>query len=547
MRKLYQSSALCLLASVATTSVAQEKTYPFDVPRLHEEAQSAGIEHTYSGPWEYFVGGGAASFDCNNDRMPDLFLAGGQGKSRLYVNRSEQSGKLAFEESQSGIKENQLRKVTGAYPINLDNDQHTDLVVLRVGENLLLKGKGNCKFEVANRSFGFDGGRDWTTGFSAIWEDQALYPTLAIGNYVDRTAPGSPWGTCSDNQLARPEPGQNLSYEQMTALTPGFCSLSVAFTDWNNSGQPALRITNDRQYHRGGYEQLWALDPKRPPKQYLPSQGWKKLVIWGMGIAQADLNNDGRPEYALTSMGDTKLQVLDEENEDDFPVYKDIAFDRNATAHRPYQGGDNKPSTGWHAQFADLNNDGRQDLFIAKGNVEAMRDFASFDPDNLLLANNQGGFTEMGGPSGVGLNTKGRGAVIEDFNADGMLDLLVINRGQPASLFRSLGVKTDWGHKPMGNWTKIQLKNGTTNPDAIGAKILIKTGNLSQTRTVQIGGGHASGQIGFTHFGVGVAERVKVRIKWPDGDWSHEYRIFANNHVVIERGSETPAYWYLVR
>ena len=42
-------------------------------------------------------------------------------------------------------------------------------------------------------------------------------------------------------------------------------------------------------------------------------------------------------------------------------------------------GEDHKPSTGWHSQFADINNDTLTDLFIAKGNVQAMPDFASFD------------------------------------------------------------------------------------------------------------------------------------------------------------------------
>jgi hypothetical protein len=59
-------------------------------------------------------------------------------------------------------------------------------------------------------------------------------------------------------------------------------------------------------------------------------------------------------------------------------------------------GGDSKPSTGWHSEFADFNNDTLTDLFIAKGNVQAMPDFASFDPDNLLLGSFDGKFHEKG-------------------------------------------------------------------------------------------------------------------------------------------------------
>ena len=40
------------------------------------------------GPWEFFVGGGVAAFDCDGDRRPDLFMAGGAGPAALYRNRS---------------------------------------------------------------------------------------------------------------------------------------------------------------------------------------------------------------------------------------------------------------------------------------------------------------------------------------------------------------------------------------------------------------------------------------------------------------------------
>lgn len=125
-----------------------------------------------------------------------------------------------------------------------------------------------------------------------------------------------------------------------------------------------------------------------------------------------------------------------------------------------------------------------------------------------------------------------------------MLDLLVVNRGSNASLFRNVGARTDWGTRPMGNWLAVELDNGKINRAGVGAKIVVKTGNLSQSRVVHVGGGHASGQIGFVHFGLGVAERASVRVQWPNGDWSHPYRVFANNFVQIPRGKPDALYWY---
>ncbi|MBX2840071.1 MAG: CRTAC1 family protein, partial [Gammaproteobacteria bacterium] len=330
------------------------------------------------------------------------------------------------------------------------------------------------------------------------------------------------------------------------SLSPGHCALSMLFTDWNKSGQDSLRITNDRHYHRGGEEQLWRLDKDRYPRLFTRADGWQSLVIWGMGIAEGDLNADGFPEYVLTSMGDTKIQTVDVEqaSEEQRPVYTDIAFARGATAHRSYHGDDLKPSTGWHAELADVNNDGLLDLFIAKGNVEQMSDFASFDPDNLLLGNHDGRFVEHGDKAGIALNRRGRGASVADFNADGLLDLLVVNRQSPLSLFRHTGFASDHGVRTGGNWLAVELKQTGSNAHALGATMAIKTGNKTQLRQIRLGGGHASGQLGFIHIGLGVAERATLRIQWPDGEWSASYRLFANHFAVITRDDEHVSYWY---
>ena len=535
-----------LLINGAALVAAQDSEFaipPGVIPIFTEEAALAGIEHQYVGPWEFFVGGGVAVLDCNGDRRPDLFLAGGAGGSGLYRNMSATGGALRFGVVETTAIDPWLIDVLGAYPIDIDGDDNVDLVLLRFGQNVLLRGDGNCGFSVANELWAFDGGDDWTTSLSAIWETDSVYPTLAFGNYVDQNAPGSPWGTCADNALYRPTGDDVPNYANRASLTPGYCALSMLFTDWDNSGVPALRITNDRQYYRGGEEQLWRIDSGQAPTLYTVADGWQHVSIWGMGIAEGDIDGDGFPEYALTSMGDTKLQQLEVAGGRDGPIYRDIAFERGATAHRPYIGDDSRPSTGWHSQFADVNNDTLLDLFIAKGNVEAMPEFAQFDPDNLLIGLWDGAFAEAGEAAGVALDRVGRGGAIVDLNLDGMLDLVVVNRNGPVSLFRNQGAATEWGNAPMGNWLGIELVQSGTNVDAVGARISVKIGARVLNRTIQVGGGHASGQIGFTHIGLGTAERAEIRVRWPDGQWSHSYRVFANNFVQIERDSADAQYW----
>ena len=527
-----------------------EETAPFhgDIPRFEEQATAAGITHQYDGPWEYFVGGGVSSFDCNGDRLPELFIAGGQNPASLYINESQPGEALRFRKADVLAKE--LTGVLGSYPIDIDNDGHLDLAVLRLGENLLLKGGDNCSFTTANASWGFDGANAWSTAFSASFEKGSTYPTLAVGNYVDRTAPGSPWGTCHDNALYRPSvrSATTPDYSNRQTLTPGYCALSMLFTDWNKSGTNALRITNDRHYYRGGEEQMWRVDSERYPRLYRRADGWAPLVIWGMGIAETDLNADGFPEYALTSMGDTKLQVLDLQQaiDENRPAYEDMAWTRKATAHRPYTGDDLKPSTGWHAQFDDVNNDARLDLYIAKGNVENMQDFARYDPDNLLLGDADGNFSEQGKRAGLAADTRGRGANVVDLNADGMLDIVVVNRRDNVALFRHTGMWHEQGTRQGGNWLKVELRQNGSNRFAVGARLSIKTGNLVQSRRVSVGGGHASGMAGFVHFGLGVAERATLRVQWPDGQWSAPFKLFANRHIVINRDQDVALQWFPV-
>ena len=53
------------------------------IPSFVEETASAGIDSVYDGEWEYMVGGGVATFDCNGDGYPDMLLAGGEAAGEV--------------------------------------------------------------------------------------------------------------------------------------------------------------------------------------------------------------------------------------------------------------------------------------------------------------------------------------------------------------------------------------------------------------------------------------------------------------------------------
>lgn len=503
------------------------------VPRFVEETKSSGIDSTYAGDWQYMVGGGTAVFDCNGDGFEDVFLAGGEKQAAFYINTSTRGGSLTFEKHQSGLE---FAAVTGAYPLDIDGDRIMDVVVLRVGENILMKGEGNCRFTRANEAWGFDGGDGWSTAFAATWEKDAAWPTLAIGNYIDRNEELEPWGSCTPNWLHRP---QDKGFAPPIELTPSHCPLSMLFTDWSNSGRADLRVSNDREYYEGGQEQKWRMEPGKPPVLYGKEDGWRYLRIWGMGLAGYDLDGDGFQEYFHTSMADNKLQALADPPKDGSPPrpdYKDIAWAKGVTAHRPFMGEDLKPSTAWHTEFQDVNNDGRVDLFIAKGNVAEMPDFALKDPNNLLMQGADGTFTEMADKAGIASTLVSRGGALADFNLDGLIDLLVVNRWENARIWRNTTDKA-------GNAILLRLAQEGPNVNAIGAVIEVKTADGVQRREVTSGGGHVSGQSGWSHFGLGSAGAAEVRVRWPDSGWGATQTIEAGSLAILDRAAAAPRLW----
>ncbi|MEP5631601.1 MAG: CRTAC1 family protein [Tateyamaria sp.] len=492
------ASAVCLFLSGAALADTPQFT-PVDV-----------ANHVYDGGWEHFVGGGLAVLDCDGDTRPDLIAAGGSNPPILLRNTSVPHGAVSFEDATPEALN--LVATTGVYPLDFDNDGQMDLVVLSVGPDRLLKGMGNCDF--APVSFGT--GDHWSTAFSATWEAGQDLPTFAFGHYVDRADPEGPFEACDTNALWRPSPS---GYNQ-TTLAPGHCALSILFTDWSRTGSADLRVSNDRHYYvRDGQEQLWAMDAT--PRLFTERDGWVRHMLWGMGIATRDLDRDGRDEVFLSSMGDQRLMRRTGAK----PSFTDVPFAMGTAAQRPYLGDDGRPSTGWHIAFGDVTNDGRDDVFIAKGNVQQMPGNAMEDPNNLLISQQDGTFSEAGDIAGIASVHRARGAALTDFNADGLLDLAVVNRRAPLEVWQNTSAQT-------GHWLAVTLERSDVNTQGVGAWIEVDDGASIQAREVTVGGGHAGGVSGPQHFGLGDVDTVRVRVRWPHAAWS-EWRTVGVDQVLV--------------
>ena len=227
--------ALLVLLAGSTAAHATPKFEPVEI-----------APHVYSGGWEHFVGGGLAGFDCNGDNLPELFAAGGAAPAALFINTSQPGKALKFRADTP--PELALTGVTGAYPIDFNNDGAVDLAVLRAGKNLLLQGSGDCRFERMADHPQF--GDAWTTAFSATWEGSNALPTLAFGNYVDRENPKGPFETCGSVAVkprSRLIPSRTFSPSRRTATLPrsnSSRSRAVAIVDLPAAVRPVSRTVH---------------------------------------------------------------------------------------------------------------------------------------------------------------------------------------------------------------------------------------------------------------------------------------------------------------
>jgi hypothetical protein len=510
-------------------------TTALPAPRYLDVTADSRVEHTYGGGYEASLGGGIAVLDCDDDLRPDLYIAGGDQPAALFRNRSAPGSGPRFERSDDEVVG--LESVMGAYPLDVDADGHADLVVLRTTGLEVFRGLGGCGFEPATEELGLAGVDGWLTAFSATWEHEDTLPTLAVGRYLELGPSGETVYSCDGNDLLRPS-SEGTGYGAPLALDPGYCSLSMLFSDWDGSGRRDLRVSNDRQYYDyvNGQEQLWRVGVDEAPRLYTADDGWVQMQIWGMGIASQDLTGDGLPEVYLTSQGDNKLQTLAAGPAQ--PTYRDVALKRGVTATHPVNGGDPLPSTAWHPAFEDVNNDGFVDLYVAKGNVSSQEGYALRDPSNLFIGQPDGTFVEQADAAGIVDYDRSRGAAVVDLDLDGLLDLVEVKLDAPVRVWHNVGTGSGDAPEPMGGWIAVQLRQPGANRDAIGAVIEVQIGDAAIRREVVSGGGHISGALGPVHFGLGPAQEARVRVTWADGEQGPWLTVRAGNTVLVERGSD---------
>ncbi|MCE2396493.1 CRTAC1 family protein, partial [Candidatus Poribacteria bacterium] len=246
----------------------------------------------------------------------------------------------------------------------------------------------------------------------------------------------------------------------------------------------------------------------------------------GMGADFGDYDNDGRLDLVVTNFqGQTNTLYHNEGN----GLFSDVSYaSKIGTISLPY--------LAWGVSFCDYDNDGYQDLFIANGhldeNVQAFNPTGFYEQPNLLFHNNRDGtFDEVTLDSGSGMRLEkvSRSFAYADYDNDGDLDLLVTNLKGTPDLLENRG-----GHN---TWLTLKLIGTRSNRDAIGARIKVTTGNLTQIREVRSGSSYLSQSDMRLHFGLGKHRQVdRLEIRWPRGLQEHLEGVKANQALTLVEG-----------
>jgi hypothetical protein len=195
----------------------------------------------------------------------------------------------------------------------------------------------------------------------------------------------------------------------------------------------------------------------------------------------------------------------------------------------------------WGTGLADMDNDGWPDLFVASGTVYP--ELAKHFPDRFpamtprLLFRNRGDGTfenvsEEAGP-GITAVHNSRGVAFGDFDNDGDVDILIMNRNEAPSLLRN-DVSTG------NHWIKVRLVGTKSNRSAIGARVLARYNGKVQAQGVTSQTSYLSANDPRLHFGLGAAQWADFEVYWPSGDKEMFRHLAADElHVLHEgKGSE---------
>ncbi|HEY1732641.1 MAG TPA: CRTAC1 family protein [Terriglobales bacterium] len=497
------------------------------------------------------MGGGIALFDCDNDGKLDIVVV---NDSTIDRYRKGGDAMITLYHQENGLK---FRDVTESAGLttkgwgmgiaigDYDNDGLPDIYVTGYGHNVLYRNLGGCKFKDVTAETGTAGG-----GFSvgAAWADYDRdgHLDLFVSRYVDTDLnhlpkPGMPSFNYQGLDMEVPVSGGETdllfhnrgdnTFEE-AAKKAGVSNpdkklgMGVIWTDYDHDGWPDLFVANDmgpnflyRNKHDGTFEEDGMISGTA-----LSGEG---RTMGNMAADFADYNHSGQLGLVVTRYGYQPLSLYSNQGDGEF---KDVSWDASL-GQLKYQ------PVRWGVGFADFDNDGWPDFFVANGNVTSLIDKLPNDlkyREPLQLFRNSDGhkFSEMADAAGLnsGPMYSRRGTAFGDINNDGSIDVVVYNAGAPPSIFINDSRNTN--HRVL-----FKLVGRESNREAVGARVSVITAKMRQVDEVRAGGSYLSTNDSRLHFGLGPDATIKeIDIEWPRGRKEKLTNVAADAIYTIEEG-----------
>jgi hypothetical protein len=517
---------------------------------LSRETVYGGIERK-----DYIVetiGCGCAFFDYDNDGWLDIFLLSGTRltnvppgtSNRLF--RNNRDGTFTDVTEKAGLLKTGW--ACGVCVGDYNNDGFDDLFVTYCGNNVLYRNNGDGSFTDVTQAAGLaQSANRWGTGCTFIDYNRDGNLDLFVANYlgfdIDRAPKPGQKATCifsgipvncgprgfAEGKHSLYRNNGNGTFTDVSSASGigtsgrGYALTAVA-ADFDDDGWPDIYVACDSSpslLFLNNRDGTFREDAAIRGVAY-SDDGQEEA---GMGVAVGDYDLDGRLDILKTNFADDTLNL-----------YHNIGNGHFEDANREAGLAVENRFVTWGTGIADFDNDGLPDFFVVAGHVypEIERRFPSYpfkNPRLIFRSLGNGKFEELIGQDGEGISElhASRGCAFGDFDNDGDVDILIINLNEPPSLLRNDVSRSN-------SWLKVKLIGTASNRSAIGSRILVKAGTLTQTQEVLSQSSFLSCNDSRLHFGLGKARVAQIRVRWPSGKWQDLSEVSVNQLVTVKEG-----------